>query len=149
MYERKRYKITVIVLSLFLFFFTVFLLLCIQKIHNFNIDSQETAQMLKKKNEDLSYLREDKKRMEAELETLRAKSLDADSYRLKVTSNHWEEKANFLDKHIVLTVETGKRYHRYDCYHIKNKGFYAYNVNNAAAQGYTPCLDCNPPKATN
>lgn len=49
---------------------------------------------------------------------------------------------NFFHKYAVTVTETGKRYHRYNCYHIKNRGFYIYNIENAEAKGYTPCLDC-------
>ena len=49
----------------------------------------------------------------------------------------------FYHKYAVITTTTGYRYHKYDCYHLNNdNGFYIFNIENAAHQGYTPCLDC-------
>ncbi len=49
---------------------------------------------------------------------------------------------NFFHKYAVIVTKTGKRYHKYDCYHIKDRTFYIYNISMAKSKGYTPCLDC-------
>lgn len=48
----------------------------------------------------------------------------------------------FFHEYAVRVTTTGKNYHRYDCYHVEDKTFYIYNISNAKAKGYTPCLDC-------
>lgn len=48
----------------------------------------------------------------------------------------------FFHKYAVIVTSSGKKYHKYNCYHIKNRTFYIYNIGNAKAKGYTPCLDC-------
>ena len=53
-----------------------------------------------------------------------------------------KDEYNFYHKYAVITTNAGKKYHKYDCYHIKNRSFYIYNIDNAKAQGYTACLDC-------
>ena len=53
-----------------------------------------------------------------------------------------EDEYQFFHEYAVIVTTTGKKYHRYDCYHINNRRFYIYNIENAKAQGYTPCLDC-------
>lgn len=42
----------------------------------------------------------------------------------------------------LTNVSHGYRYHKYDCYHLNYNSFYIFNIENAAYQGYTPCLDC-------
>ena len=53
-----------------------------------------------------------------------------------------KDEYEFYHDYAVIVTKTGKRYHRYDCYHINNRNFYIYNISNAEAKGYTPCLDC-------
>ena len=53
-----------------------------------------------------------------------------------------EDEYDFFHDYAVITTSSGKRYHRYGCYHIRNRSFYIYNIENAEAKGYTPCLDC-------
>ena len=58
---------------------------------------------------------------------------------------HYErikDEYNFFHKYAVRVTTTGKKYHRYDCYHVKGKSFYIFNISEAEGQGYTPCLDC-------
>lgn len=53
-----------------------------------------------------------------------------------------KDEYRFYHNGAVITTTTGKRYHRYGCYHIKNRSIYIFNIENAKAQGYTKCLDC-------
>lgn len=53
-----------------------------------------------------------------------------------------KDEYNFYHDYAVITTTTGKKYHRYGCYHIKNRSFYIFNIENAKARGYTKCLDC-------
>jgi len=55
----------------------------------------------------------------------------------------------FYENNIVFCTTIGKKYHRITCGHMKDRSFYAYNLSNAIAKGYTPCLDCNPPTRNN
>ena len=48
----------------------------------------------------------------------------------------------FFHRYAVITTTTGKKYHRYGCYHIKGRSFYIFNIEAAEGRGYTPCLDC-------
>ena len=57
---------------------------------------------------------------------------------------HIKDEYEFFHEHAVITTTTGKKYHRYDCYHIRNRSFYIYNIENAESKGYTPCRDCYP-----
>lgn len=56
------------------------------------------------------------------------------------------EEYSFYQNHAVIVTETGYRYHRYSCPHLNFDSFWIYNTKNAQAQGYTPCLDCDPPQ---
>lgn len=51
----------------------------------------------------------------------------------------------FWHDYAVIVTTTGSKYHTYSCPHVKDRPFYILNVENAISQGYTPCLDCNPP----
>lgn len=62
--------------------------------------------------------------------------------------NNIKDERTFYRNHAVIVTETGKRYHRYGCYHIKDRSFYIYNTENAKAKGYTPCHDCFDSKKT-
>lgn len=53
-----------------------------------------------------------------------------------------KDEYRFFHNYAVIVTSTGKKYHRYNCHHIKNRTFYIYNTSNAKAQGYTACLDC-------
>ena len=53
-----------------------------------------------------------------------------------------KDEYEFYHEYAVRVTTTGKKYHRYDCYHVIDRSFYIYNIENAKAKGYTPCLDC-------
>lgn len=53
-----------------------------------------------------------------------------------------KDEYEFYHEYAVRVTTTGKKYHRYDCYHAKDRSFYIYNISTAEAKGYTPCLDC-------
>ena len=53
-----------------------------------------------------------------------------------------EDEYRFYHNVAVIVTTAGRKYHRYDCYHIENRSIYIYNIENAEAKGYTPCLDC-------
>ena len=55
-----------------------------------------------------------------------------------------KDEYQFFHDYAVITTSTGKRYHRYNCYHISNRRFCIYNISTAESKGYTPCLDCYP-----
>lgn len=48
----------------------------------------------------------------------------------------------FFNKHAVIVTTTGKKYHRYDCYHINGEELCIYDTESAEAKGYTACSDC-------
>lgn len=48
----------------------------------------------------------------------------------------------FFHDYAVIVTTTGSKYHHYGCYHIEGRRYYIYNIENAEAKGYTPCLDC-------
>ena len=56
-----------------------------------------------------------------------------------------EEEIAFYDKHIVFIPDDGTNvYHRYKCevFQASNKGFWAYNSENAKDKDYKPCSKC-------
>lgn len=53
-----------------------------------------------------------------------------------------EDEYRFYHNGAVIVTTAGKKYHRYGCYHIRNRSIYIYNIENAKAKGYTSCLDC-------
>lgn len=55
------------------------------------------------------------------------------------------EEYDFYHSSAVIVTEQGSQYHTYGCYHW-DYPIMIYNVENAQAQGYTPCLDCDPPQ---
>jgi micrococcal nuclease len=46
---------------------------------------------------------------------------------------------------IVYVTPSGKKYHRADCYHVRNKGT-PMTLREAKARGYEPCSHCKPPQ---
>lgn len=54
-----------------------------------------------------------------------------------------KDKYDFYYNNAVIVTTTGKKYHRYGCYHIRNCSYYIYNIELAEYKGYTPCLDCH------
>lgn len=53
------------------------------------------------------------------------------------------QKARFMDDHIVIIGNSNNKYHKYDCEDLDTTYFYAYNTENAKAQGYRACSKCN------
>lgn len=53
-----------------------------------------------------------------------------------------KDEYKFFNKYAVIVTTTGKKYHRYNCYHINGKELHIYNTANAEAKGYTACPDC-------
>ena len=53
------------------------------------------------------------------------------------------EECNFFDEHAVIVTTEGRKYHTYNCWHWSGHDIYIYNIENAEAMGYTPCLDCH------
>lgn len=53
-----------------------------------------------------------------------------------------EKELGFWDEYAVICTTEGSKYHHYGCSHIEGKNFYIYNIDQAEALGYTPCLDC-------
>lgn len=54
-----------------------------------------------------------------------------------------KEKYDFYYNNAVIVTTTGNKYHRCDCYHVRNCSYYIYNIELAKGKGYTPCLDCH------
>lgn len=52
------------------------------------------------------------------------------------------EKAVFLDKYIVIRPANTNIYHKYGCKNCDTSSFYIYDINEATANGYTPCNNC-------
>ena len=53
------------------------------------------------------------------------------------------DKATFMDSYIVIVGDDGTRkYHKYGCKKLYLDYFYVFNIDNARAQGYTPCKKC-------
>lgn len=55
-----------------------------------------------------------------------------------------KDEYEFFHEYAVITTSEGKKYHKYDCSHIKNSRFYIFNISSAKSKGYTPCRDCYP-----
>ena len=52
-------------------------------------------------------------------------------------------KARFMDNYVVIVGDSNNRYHKYGCEDLDLSYFYAYNIENAKAQGYRACSKCN------
>ncbi|MCI5678676.1 MAG: hypothetical protein MR278_01635 [Bacteroidales bacterium] len=65
-------------------------------------------------------------------------------YKTRIDS--MSDEYEFYHKYAVIVTETGYRYHSYGCPHIEGRSFWIYNIAAAKSEGYTPCLDCNPPQ---
>lgn len=50
--------------------------------------------------------------------------------------------SSFTAEEVVYITPTGKRYHRYNCYHIKDSDVKSISITEASNLGYTPCKDC-------
>lgn len=61
---------------------------------------------------------------------------------LRSKLSNMEDEYEFYHNYAVIVTESGTKYHRYGCYHIENKSFYIYNIENAKSHGYTACKDC-------
>ena len=67
---------------------------------------------------------------------------DAEQY--KKIYNEQLDKINFMNKYIVIVPDNTTIYHRYNCKYLdSSSNFLAFNIDNAKAQGYTPCKHCN------
>lgn len=55
-----------------------------------------------------------------------------------------KDEYEFFHEYAVITTKAGEKYHRYDCYHIRNRSFYIFTKSSAESRGYTPCRDCFP-----
>lgn len=56
----------------------------------------------------------------------------------------YEEKMDFYDEHVVFVEDDGTMlYHTYDCYRFDKDNFFAFNVEYAEDQGYSPCEKCS------
>lgn len=54
-----------------------------------------------------------------------------------------EAKSNFVNAHVVFVENDGTNYyHCYECEHFKKQSYWAYSLNLAISEGYTPCPDC-------
>lgn len=98
----------------------------------YSLESQLQSEISKSKSNEAEY--------EDTIASLRAYNLD-----LIFSQTEYENKANFLDEHIVFVVDDGTyTYHTYDCEHFKNSSsFWAYNLEAAESKGYTPCPYCS------
>lgn len=69
--------------------------------------------------------------------------LKRENSSLQVSFYEHAQKANFMDKHIVLVEDDGtKLYHKYDCDNLPKKSFWAFNTEAAKGNGYKPCPIC-------
>ncbi|MFH1748129.1 MAG: hypothetical protein ABIG44_13920, partial [Planctomycetota bacterium] len=59
--------------------------------------------------------------------------------------NQPEPAENAGDDIIVYVTDSGTKYHRADCYHLR-KSKRAMKLSEAKARGYEPCSHCQPPK---
>lgn len=54
----------------------------------------------------------------------------------------WIDELSFFRNGACIVTQSGSRYHRYNCPHIKDRSFWIYNIELAEYKGYSPCLDC-------
>lgn len=79
--------------------------------------------------------------MEAELESLQTQ-LEAAQKRAE-DARTWQEKAQFMDKHVVVVEDDGSGYyHTYGCPSFPGRTFFVFS-RNAAAKNYKPCPVCS------
>ena len=77
------------------------------------------------------------------LETKLGSSENKNNYYKEVLSEY-EAKIGFFDEYVVFVEDDGTMlYHKYDCSFFKGNNFWAYNVDNAKNQGYSPCSECS------
>lgn len=53
-----------------------------------------------------------------------------------------EEKAQYLDEHVVFTTASGAAYHSYGCQYIQGRYKFVWFIEEAIREGYTPCSVC-------
>lgn len=53
-----------------------------------------------------------------------------------------EPLSSFTTEEIVYITPSGKKYHKHNCYHIKDNNAIAINIQEASSLGYAPCKDC-------
>ena len=65
--------------------------------------------------------------------------------KMKTEIEEQQKKCDFLDEHIAIIVsdEDDAKYHKYGCYHVENKSFWAYNIELAQQEGHEPCKVCH------
>ena len=61
---------------------------------------------------------------------------------LSSTNEENRKELYFWENSAVICTTEGSKYHHYGCSHIEGRSIYIYNIENAKAMGYTPCLDC-------
>lgn len=62
---------------------------------------------------------------------------------LREKNNLMSYEIEFYDMHVVFIGDDGtKKYHNYSCEYLDLSHFWAYNTENAKAQGYKPCSHC-------
>ena len=86
---------------------------------------------------------------EAEKNKSEADYWKKESSKWQKDSFYWEDqyqsieaKAQFMDDYIVFIGNSNRNYHSFDCHRLDLSYFYAYNTENARAQGYRACPVC-------
>ncbi len=97
------------------------------------------------KDERISQLTSENEELESALSdmTNERDELQSDYDALRLLSDGYQVKANFLDDYIVFVMNDGTNYyHTFDCASFTRRDFWAYNRSLAISNGYTACPDC-------
>lgn len=102
---------------------------------------RETVREYASREEDLNSEIED---LQGQVETLNEDNaeLDENLQNIGYQNETMSEELSFWQESAVIVTTEGKKYHHYGCGHIEGRDYYIYNIENAEAMGYTPCLDC-------
>jgi regulator of replication initiation timing len=97
------------------------------------------------KDESIEQLTTDKETLETDLADMtdQRDTLQSDYDALKLLSDGYQVKSDFLDDYIVFVLNNGSSYyHNFDCPNFTRRDFWAYNRSLAVSNGYSACPVC-------
>ena len=99
---------------------------------------------LKEAKEQVETLTSEKAQLVSEKDDLNSRISYLEDSNDRITTDALRDAAelDFWQQYAVIVTEEGKKYHHYGCGHIEGRDFYILNIDEAEAEGYTPCLDC-------
>lgn len=136
----RKTVLTTMVIILFVVSFTGNIILCFKNIELYNAltEAQGDSAMVSSLQKSNSDLKKEINELKADIADLKAEKSE-----LQSQVRDYASEIEFYDKFVVFVEDDGTNlYHNYDCYKFKAEGFWAFNINTAIDEGYTPCSLC-------